>query len=514
MIGFVRIRCGWQAAHTRDLRGSHFTTAVKAVAIAVAAVLFAPSMASAATDADIKRLEKIILQQHKRIESQERRLRRLERRRPTSRRKAGFSSVIPTKGTTLLNAKDLSALRGGMLTTKGILVLLPDGNFYTVPFFMVDTSGMTAEVSPKAPIEVSPKTREDPKPKDPVPPKETKKEVKKSQEKKEPTGTGSGTQPRPPLPPSGEGARPKSEKAPEQLLVERNAIVLPPGTLQIEPGFEYTRFSNSRIAISGVSIFEAIIIGLIRVDSIERDIFRGQLITRLGIIKRLQADMTISYLYRNDLEILGVGTPDVMERTITGHGIGDIEFGLTGQPVIGNGAIPDILVRVNAILPTGENPFEIPTEIVAGTSETRLIRTPTGSGFYGVGATATFVWTSDPVVFFTGAGFQYNIPRRFDGFDGKINPGNSLQFFAGLNLAVSDKVSISLSFVHQRTLSSKVDGVTSPGTSFSDNRLSLGASIAVAKKTSVIVAASAGLGDQSPDFIFTIRIPLTFQLWK
>ena len=117
-------------------------------------------------------------------------------------------------------------------------------------------------------------------------------------------------------------------------------------------------------------------------------------------------------------------------------------------------------------------------------------------------------------MFFTGAGFQYNIPRRFDGFDGKINPGNSLQFFAGLNLAVNDKVSISLSFVHQRTLSTKVDGVTSPGTSFSDNRLTLGASIAVAKKTSVIVAASAGLGDQSPDFIFTIRIPLTFQLWE
>ena len=479
----------------------------------IAAASFTPGSASAATDKDIKRLEKIILRQQKLLESQERRLRLLEKRGHAPRRLAGMNSVIPKHGASPLNAKELSVLRGGLATRAGIQILMPNGKIYTVPFVSVSTSGLTAAVAPQAPVEVPgdpPPAKKTPQPKAPVEPKDEKKTTKEVAPK-DPVAPKTGTPA--PKAPTGESARPKSEKAPEQLLLARSAILLRPGTFQVEPGVEYSRFSNSRVAISGVSIFEAIIIGLIRVDSLDRDIVSGQLKARLGILKRLQADVSIPYIYRRDREVLGVGTPTASERTISGRGIGDVEVGLTTQPVIGGDGIPDILVRANLLIPTGESPFDIPTEIVTGTNESRLIRTPTGSGFYSAGATATFVWTSDPVVFFTGAGYQFIFQRTFDRF-GKINPGNSLQFFAGLNLAVSEKVSLSLSFVNQQTFSTKANGVKSPGTSFSDSRLTLGASVAIAKKTNLLVSASIGLGEQSPDFVFSVRVPMTFQLWR
>lgn len=522
MIGFAGAYRAGRTSRAGELQRLPFATAIKAAVVVAAVASFAPGSASAAADTDIKRLEKIILEQQKRIESQERRLLLLERRRAPPHGAASFADVIPRKGATRLSTRDLSVLRGGMVTRAGIQIIMPDGNVYTVPFVLATMGGKkVAQVAPQAPVEVpeggaprapvevpedKSKTRKDPRA--PVPPEGPKKEVKKS-----PEGQPPGPQPRPPTAPNGEGVRPKSEKPLEQLLLARGGILLPSGTFQIEPGVEFTRFSNSRVAISGVSIFEAIIIGLIRVDALDRDIISGQLKARLGIIKRLQVDTSVSYIYRRDLEVLGVGTPDVAERVVTGMGIGDIEFGVTGQPVIGGDGIPDILVRANIIIPTGESPFDIPTEMVEGTNEARLVRVPTGSGFYSAGATATFVWTSDPVVFFTGAGYQMNFQKRFEGF-GKVNPGNSIQFFAGMNLAVSDKVSLSFSFVNQRTFSTKANGVTAPGTSFSDSRLTLGASVGVAKNTNVLVSASVGLGEQSPDFVFSVRIPMTFQLWE
>ena len=98
---------------------------------------------------------------------------------------------------------------------------------------------------------------------------------------------------------------------------------------------------------------------------------------RYGLINRVQVDATVPYVHRRDREILGVGTPNVSERVINGHGIGDIEFGISGQPLIGRGWIPNILVRAHGRFPTGKNAFEIPTEVIGPGNQrgTRYLRT-------------------------------------------------------------------------------------------------------------------------------------------
>jgi len=318
-------------------------------------------------------------------------------------------------------------------------------------------------------------------------------------------------EPPPPQPPTPlEPERPKSEKPAEALLLEAGAILLPQGILQVEPSIEYSHWSTNDIAISGFTVFEAIVIGTIRVDELNRDIVTGALTLRYGILDRLQADVRVPVLWRQDQEVLGVGTTNETERTIDNFNIGDLEASLSYQALNERGWIPAVIARVKARFPTGENPFEIPTEDVNG--NLRLTEPPTGSGFYGVGPGVTLVWTSDPVVFYVGGTYLFNLERDFTGF-GNINPGNSFEWLAGINIALSERVALNVTFIDQINWSTDQNGVEVAGTSFNDGRVVLGASISLSPNTTLLVGAGIGLTDDSPDFTFTVSLPITFKLY-
>jgi hypothetical protein len=306
-----------------------------------------------------------------------------------------------------------------------------------------------------------------------------------------------------------EGLRPKAEKPREAALLERGAILLPQGTLQIEPSFEWTRFSSDRIAINGFTIFSAIIIGTLRVDEIDRDILTGAFTARFGIIDRLQFETRIPYVYRRELEVRGVGTGSASERTISGHGIGDVEGTLLYQVLIGSDVLPDIILKVRGKSRTGKDAFDIATVQIAP-GETGLVEPPLGSGFYTVAPGANFVWRTDPVVFFVGGGFALNLSRNINGT--VINPGDAVELFVGLNLSLNERVSINFSFLDTITFTTTVGGVASPGSSFNDGRLALGTSIGLFPNLTLSVTAVAGLSDESPDFQLSIGVPFRMQV--
>ena len=155
----------------------------------------------------------------------------------------------------------------------------------------------------------------------------------------------------PDVPDSPEGQRPESEKPTDQLLLEVGGILLPPGTLQVEPAVEYTYSDSDQVGINGFTIFEAIVIGNISVDDVERNIIRSSVTTRLGVYDRLQIDAFVPYIYRQDRLTDSVGTDNVREENTDGHGIGDVQFGVSYQPIIGQGAIPDLILRTRASFP-------------------------------------------------------------------------------------------------------------------------------------------------------------------
>lgn len=329
-------------------------------------------------------------------------------------------------------------------------------------------------------------------------------------------------------------ARPRSQRATDQLLLDAGGVLLPKGTLQIEPSLDFTNISSDRVNINGFTIFNALVVGEITVDDINREILTSNLALRYGIMRRLQGEVRFPVQYRNDYEILQVGTNAQLEQQIDNFDWSDIEATLAWQPWAQKDWRPAAILRWRLRAPTGVSPFQVPLIDIIGpqvdnngnpivdpdTGETltrvvdrRLAESPTGSGFWASGPAATFVWRSDPVVFFAGGGYTANFNRSFGSdAEGKtrINPGDTADVFTGFNLALSERVSVNTAFSMQRTFESFANNARLPGTATTDARLAFGASVGLTEHLSLVMQASAGLTDESPDFSYTISLPITF----
>ncbi len=102
-------------------------------------------------------------------------------------------------------------------------------------------------------------------PTDPPPPRSTVAPVAPVAPNREPITPAAGPGPAP----GDLGAgRQAAERAPDDLLLEQGGILLPRGRIQIEPSVEYSRFSSDRVTISGFRIFDAVVIGIVRVDDL------------------------------------------------------------------------------------------------------------------------------------------------------------------------------------------------------------------------------------------------------
>lgn len=488
------------------------------VALSVAHI-GASSQAQDSTEERIKRLEAIIQKQQETIGKQEQRLKEIETRRSsrevppgTTRTAARPSTEVTTQpfldGTSAMFkaiAEDgLAQIRGGML--PAYRVQLPDGRDLLVS--PVALSNLWAQTQPRDPgFEVEPERPAVTPPPPRRPPVRAAPVRRPPPPAKPPPAT-------PPATPAGQddSERAKAQKTQDQALLERGAILLRPGALQIETGFEYSKSGGNQVQISGVSIFDAIIIGTIRVDAQDRDVITSMLKMRYGVINRVQVDATVPWVYRRDREILGIGTPTVTERITDARGLGDIEIGVSGQPVIARGWIPNVLTRVSVRMPTGKSGFQIPTVRVGAGNDTRLERPPTGNGFWATSGTVTAVWSIDPVVIFVGGGYTINWPRSWGGF-GRVDPGDSFEFFAGLNFALNDRVSFNFSFINSRTFSTRRDHEKVVNTQFTDARAVFGTSIGISRNVSVVMNAGIGLTSSSPNFTFYVGIPISFQTY-
>jgi hypothetical protein len=309
-----------------------------------------------------------------------------------------------------------------------------------------------------------------------------------------------------------ESEGPKEERAEDLLLVERGAILLPKGRLQIEGSLDYTRFSGPRLVLSGLTLFEAIHIGLIRVEQLERDVLTAAATARYGITDRIQADVRVPAVYRMDGEVRGIGTDQPTERRTWVTDIGDVSARLSYQAWIGNGfLIPDVVLRAEALFPTGQDPFGISrVEIEPGVI--RLEHPPTGDGFYQAGGGGSLVWRVDPVVFYTGGTYTHRFKRDVGDPFGVVAPGATIQAFAGLNMRMTDRIGLNLSFIDQITLETERNGVKQPGTRVHDGRFVIGTSLAVNPHWSFLGSAGIGLTSDSPDFQFTLSLSRAFDL--
>ncbi len=289
--------------------------------------------------------------------------------------------------------------------------------------------------------------------------------------------------------------------------------------LILEPSFEYDHFSGQNVAISGFTIFEAILIGQLVVEKIKRDIYIPAMTVRLGY-KDAELSVRIPYLFRHDQSAFpsSGGSGQIEQRTFDDNGLGDIQPNFYYH-AISEGKwrpwVPDVILRMGASFPTGQNPYDLTRETVPGLG---LVTTsfPTGTGHYGLVWGATLVKSADPVILFMSAAYYYNFARHVGTAGdppidfGDIKIGNSFEYNIGFVLALQEKFSVNFALNQRIFGRTTQNGNPLPDSNINAIAFNIGATYVVSPRFSLDFLVGIGLTQDAPDASILVRMPTTF----
>lgn len=314
------------------------------------------------------------------------------------------------------------------------------------------------------------------------------------------------------------GVRPREENARPNVAVlpDVGGVLTPKGSFFIEPSVDYSVSSDNRFFFQGVEIVDAILIGSIEATNIDRRSKTASLGARYGITDRLEIDGRFSYIERNDrTEGISVDDGTSVLRELDGSGIGDAEIGLHYQLNRG-GKWPYAIVNLRGKAPTGKGPFD-----VARTDKGVETELATGSGFWTIEPSFTFILPSDPAVIFGNIGYQVNLKDRPNQVIGtstivEFDPGEAIRASVGVGLSVNERMSISLGYDQTNFFKSK-SLVLGPVNGQSDVLQSLanpssvvgsflfGASYTVNNRLRLNFNTAIGATDEAPDIRASLR---------
>lgn len=334
----------------------------------------------------------------------------------------------------------------------------------------------------------------------------------------------SGAQERPaetkPASPVGVAPESKQEVLPSWMVrtfdLPGAGVLTPKGTLIVEPYLQFAHLSNNRVTLTGFTIVPAITAGFINIQGVSRDIYTAALVGRYGITNRLEVEVRVPALYREDsITQRPIATPSQTDTisTFNGSGLGDIET--TGRFQINQGGPdkPYLIGFARFKSRSGTGPFDVPRDPVTGV-QTDL---PTGSGFYIFQPGLTMLFPSDPVVLFSSVSFIYNIPRDVGGQIGHIDPGSGGNANVGLGVSLNEKLSLTLGYDHtvfsRPTSASNILLTTTPHVT-QIGVLLIGGSYRWSERSFVNFVVGVGATREAPDLQVTLRIPTAFPLWN
>ncbi|WP_242525103.1 transporter [Lysobacter changpingensis] len=326
------------------------------------------------------------------------------------------------------------------------------------------------------------------------------------------------------------GQAPESAMRPPEVaqIFDQPGVLTPAGQFILEPSLQYGYSANDRVALVGYTVIPAILIGLIDVRQVKTTSGVGTITGRMGIGGRFEIEAKVPYVYLNgDTVSREIFTGSAQDRVFnaSGHGMGDIEA--TARYQLNRGG-PDKAFYIGWLRyksRTGKDLFEVTTDCVQrcvqnATGTGLPLELPTGTGFEAIQPGVTWLYPSDPVVFFGTFSYLYNFERsnvsrtvlgREQEFLGDVQAGDIWGFNLGMGLALNEKASISLGYDTSLVGKTKQNGRESPGSvRVTLGTLLLGGTYRFSDRWSLNVALGVGVTRDTPDMTLTARVPISF----
>lgn len=316
---------------------------------------------------------------------------------------------------------------------------------------------------------------------------------------------------------------PDRARSTEDVLQETHAVFSRRFT--IEPYISYGYYSRKDLILKGFLALDAIFLGNINLDRIRSSTVQVGWTTRYTLNDKWQVELDLPFVYRlSQYDSVGDGnsTSEYETKDISGSNIGDVSTGLYYHVQKETQDRPDWVWNVKLQIPTGKDPFGIALE----TSPTGNLTVPeeiaTGSGVWGVSTGFSLAKTYDPAIVFFNLNYGWNLAQEFDDLSadaaespGEIDLGDYADYSVGLAFAVSERMSIAMSF-NQRFYGKTSQRLTDqpwidiPRSDTNTANLGFGTTLALSKALSMVTSVSTGLTEDSPDYQVSLRFPYRF----
>jgi len=314
------------------------------------------------------------------------------------------------------------------------------------------------------------------------------------------------------------------ERNPNELVTvfEDRGILTSQRRVILEPSLSFSSSTNTLVAIEGLTIVPALVIGLINVSQIQRDVTTAAMSARVGITPRFEVGIKVPYLSVNqsvrERSAFDSSSVDIVNNS-SGSGLGDAELTLSYQL---NDSSRDGVSYVTSLRiksDSGKSPFEIERREVMSEDGTQkigevFVEQPTGTGFWAVQPGITVIYPSDPAVLYGGLSYMVNVKDdKGPEFGRTIDPGDVLGVNFGMGFAINDRTSFSLGYDHnviyKTTIENDNNLLDASFDIYHSGSFLVGMSHILNRSTSFNLTLGIGVTDIAPDMQVTFRMPFS-----
>jgi len=277
----------------------------------------------------------------------------------------------------------------------------------------------------------------------------------------------------------------EAQRALERTLVISGALLVPYGQAELQPGFNYLRYSGQGSAL--VQQGNALSIAAQRNQT---DTYLGSAYLRFGLPWESQLEAYVPYESVNRTDTTYLGSQVISTVGRGANGFGDIRLGFAKTLLTERAWWPDVIARIAWSADSGRMPYLIPL----------------GSGYNQLIGSVTVTKRQDPLVFFGTASYQAAFTQN------NRAPGDILGFTIGTILGASPDTSLRF-FLNQNFLgNAQYFGKNLPGTSTNVSTLNIGASTVLGKGFFLDFTTGMGLTSSSPDYSVGLSFAYRFDV--